>query len=115
MAATSAVKFSVRTLTTIALPGGAPSSWAVASDITALTPPMPSVPNATTRSRFVTAPLRDDGSAKRNLVQLAHRVGHRDAAVGHALPQGARLTGRLRGERAELRRVDADDRGVSTR
>ena len=51
MAAASAVKSSVRTLTTIALPAGAPSARAVASDTTAFTPPMPSVPNATTGSR----------------------------------------------------------------
>ena len=51
-AAASAVKSPVRTLTTIAFPAGAPSARAVASDTTALTPPMPSVPNATTRSRF---------------------------------------------------------------
>ena len=56
MAAESAVKSLVRTLTTIALPAGAPSAWAVASDTTALTPPMPSVPKATTRSRFAVRP-----------------------------------------------------------
>jgi hypothetical protein len=57
MAATSAVKSAVLTLATIALPAGAPSWRAVASDITALTPPIPSVPNATTGSFFVTTPL----------------------------------------------------------
>ena len=56
MAVESAVKFSVRTLTTIALPAGAPSARAVASDTTALTPPMPSVPNATTGSRLAVRP-----------------------------------------------------------
>src|SRR5215472_15935531 len=52
----SAVKSPLRTLTTIALPAGAPSARATLSDTTALTPPMPIVPNATTRSFLVVRP-----------------------------------------------------------
>ena len=44
-------------LTTIAFPAGAPSERATELDTTALTPPMPIVPNATTRSRFVARPV----------------------------------------------------------
>ena len=56
-AAASAVKSLVRMLTTIAFPAGAPSERATESDTTALTPPMPIVPNATTRSRFAVRPV----------------------------------------------------------
>ena len=56
---------------------------------------------------------REHRAAERDLVQLAHRVGDGDAPVRHALPQGVGGTGGPRGERPELRRVNADDRGVA--
>ena len=43
-------------LTTIAFLAGAPSDLATESDTTASTPPMPTVPNATTGSRSVWRP-----------------------------------------------------------
>ena len=55
-------------LTTIAFPAGTPSDRAVESDTTASTPPIPTVPNATTGSRSgwrpdtVTRPPRDSRS-----------------------------------------------------
>ncbi len=88
MAAASAVKSSVCTLDDDRVAAGAPSARAVASDTTAFTPPMPSVPNATTGSRLRRPPGREHRAAERDLVQLAHRVGDGDAAVRHALPQG---------------------------
>src|SRR5215469_10109023 len=55
-AAETELKSLVLVLITMALPAGAPSERATALDTTALTPPIPSVPNATTRSRSVFLP-----------------------------------------------------------
>src|SRR5271166_1883742 len=66
--AASAATLAGGALTTIALPAGTPSDRAVESDTTASTPPIPTVPNATTGSRSgwrpdtVTFPPRDSRS-----------------------------------------------------
>ena len=71
-----------------------PSDRATESDTTASTPPMPTVPNATTGSCFGLRPGDRDRAAQRQLVQGAHGVGHGDAAAGDALPE---LVGGRRG------------------
>ena len=64
----SEATFSGDALTTIAFPAGTPSDLAVASETTASTPPIPTVPNATTgscsgwRPDTVTWPPRDSRS-----------------------------------------------------
>ena len=95
-------------LMTMAFPAGTPSDLAVESETTASTPPMPTVPNATTGSRCCVRPAAVTVAAQRELVQGAHGVGDRDAAVGHALPQRARGRRGPGGVTAEGGRVDAE-------
>ena len=55
--AVSAVTLAGGALITIALEAGMPSERATESETTASTPPMPTVPNATTRSRSAWRPV----------------------------------------------------------
>ena len=98
-------------LTTIAFLAGIPSERATESDTTASTPPMPTVPNATTGSRCSLPAGHGDRRAEGQLVQGAHGVGHGDAAGGDALPELARGGRGRGGVTAEAGRVHAEHRG----